>query len=294
MKNSEQDNAMLDAIVGALPDPVFVIDENGRYIDVLGGGSLDLTGVNRSLVGKNLYEVMPQSVADGFMASIRNALEGGAPRVAEYQLPTEGDQPQWFEARITAIPGEPGQPRRVACLSHNITERKQMQNQLAEAGLLDEDDEIHSRPRFMRLLSEEIKRQGRYKEAFCLLLLDLDHFEIVSQTFGEGVGDSCLHDVARIIRQELRHSDVLGNVDGEEFGILLVNTPMNWGLEVGERIRRRVAYMPFAVPGRTLHLTVSGGLTDFRTGDTPEEMLGRATKALKKSQNAGRDRVSVG
>lgn len=287
MKHFARPDVLLGALVEALPDPIFVIDENGRYLEVLG------VDPSNALVGKSVHEIMPQEAADGFLASIQSALDGGGSTVAEYRLGNDHDAPQWFEARIAPLPNAPGRPRVVACLASNITQRKQMQHLLAEAAQAAEA-EIGGRTHFMRCLADEIKRQARYKEPFCLLLLDLDHFQAIRDTFGADVGDGCLQEIARIVRQELRHSDVLGRLDDEEFGVLLVNTPMNWGLDVGERIRRRVAYMPFVVPGRTLHLTVSGGLTDFRPSDSPRDMIERARKALLKSQNSGHDRVSVG
>jgi diguanylate cyclase (GGDEF)-like protein/PAS domain S-box-containing protein len=296
----DSDQNTLHAIVQALPDPVFVIDEHGRYIDVLGGRGGGLDNPHDAFVGKHLHEVLPPEVADGLLASIRSTLERNAPRVEEYRLSSEAatiapsNEEQWFQVRLAPLPDAPGQPRRVAWLSTDITERKQLEHQLEQAALTDALTETWNERHFMRILSQEITRQGRYKEPFCLLLLELEHAETVRAQFGADAADNCVREVARLIRLELRHSDVLGRLGPDRFGVILVNTPMNWSLEVGQRIAIRVSRMPFAVPGRTLHLSISGGLTDFRSGDNNAAMLQRAGQALKKSQAAGRDRVSVG
>jgi len=293
MKTSNQDNAMLGAIIGALPDPVFVIDEHGRYVEVLGGHD-DPNGSGRALVGRNLYEVLPEEVAEGLMATIQSALDCGDTRVEQYRLDDGEEHTRWFEARIAPLPAEPGEPRRVAWLSADITARKQLEHELEEAALIDPLTQVGNERHFMRVLDQEIRRQGRYKEPFCLLLLRVDQLETVEESFGRDAAEGCLREIARIIRQELRHSDVPARTDDAEFGVLLLNTSMKWGLEVGERIRIRIARMPFMLPQRMLHLTVSGGITDFRTSDNPGAMLARAEKALFKSEDAGQDRISVG
>lgn len=296
----DRDQSTLGAIVQALPDPVFVVDEHGRYVDVLGGRARSAPDEPDALVGKSLHEVLPRDVADGLLASIRTSLEQNAPSVEEYRLPAElsaagaDEDGQWFQARISPLPSTPGQPRCVAWMSTDITQRKQLEHQLEEASLTDPLTETWNERHFMRILSQEITRQGRYKDPFCLLLIELDHADTVRSQFGNEAADGCLRDVARLIRLELRHSDVLGRLGPDRFGIVLVNTPMNWSLEVGQRIAIRVSRMPFTAPGRTVHLSISGGLTDFRTNDNIALMLKRAEQAMHKSQSAGRDRVSVG
>lgn len=293
-----RDTSLLGAIVQALPDPVFVVDEHGRYVDVLGGqGSLEAGG--DGYIGKSLHEVLPPDVADELLASIRAALERNAPCTEEYCLNhhggphTDGGE-RWFQARFTPLPELPGQPRRVAWLNMDITHQKQLELQLQEAALTDSLTGTWSERHFLHILGQEIARQERYKEPFCLLLLELDHASAVRTQFGPTAADGCIRDVARLIRLELRHSDVLGRLGPDCFGVILVNTSMSWSLEVGQRITIRASRMPFSAPGRTLYLSVSGGLTDFRTGDNTASMLQRARKALRKSQAAGRDRVSVG
>lgn len=292
MTGEPQDNPLLGALVGALSDPVFVIDEDGRYVQVLGGNG-SRQEHERALVGRSLHDVLPEAVADGLMASIRAALTEGGTRVEEYRIDAADAGAHWYQARIAPIAGAPGEPRRVAYLAMDITARKRLEQELQDALLTDPLTEVGNERQFTRVFEREVARQGRYKEPFCLLLLQVDHFDPIEETFGEDIAHACLRETARLIRQELRHSDVLARIDRSEFAVLLVNTTINWGLEVGERIRTRIARMPYTLPKRTLHLTVSGGVTDFRNGDTTSAMLYRAEKALHKSENAGHDRVSV-
>lgn len=300
MLSHNHDTNMLGAIVQALPEPVFVIDEHGQYVDVLGGNERPPGERHQEYVGKSIHEVLPPDVAAGLLASIRSALEQNTSCVEEYRLHPRGGSPgssnseQWFQARFTPLPDTAGQPRRVAWLSTDITLQKQLELQVQQAALTDPLTDTWNESHFFHLLGQEISRQERYKEPFCLLVLELDHAATVREQFGDAAADGCIRDLARLIRLELRHSDILGRISPGVFAIILVNTSMSWSLEVGQRITMRASCMPFTVPGRTLYLSLSGGLTDFRTGDNTAGMLQRAQKALNKSQTAGRDRVSVG
>lgn len=297
MHSQSQDKTTLDAIVQALSEPVFVIDEHGRYLDALGNSNQASSHAADAMLGKSLYDVLPDEVADALLASIRAALSRNTPQTREYKLPANWLEPdsveQWFQARLAPLPSLPDQARRVAWLSTDITERKQLEQRLEQSALLDPLTESWREPYFLRVLNQEISRQERYLEPFCLLLLELEHSDTIRAQFGAEVADNCIHEIARLIRRELRHSDVLGRLGPDRFAIMLVNTSMSSALDVGQRIAIRAARTPFTSPGRSLYLSINGGLTDFRSDDTPANMMQRAQKALNKSQATGRDRVSV-
>src|SRR5690554_299285 len=113
MSQEVLDNSVLAAAIEALATPVFVVDEEGRYVDVIGGMSRD-AGADASVVGRRLHEVLPAEVAEELLHSIRSALSGDTPQVEEYQLGSSEDGEEsgrWYQARIAPIAGEPGQPR---------------------------------------------------------------------------------------------------------------------------------------------------------------------------------------
>lgn len=295
MSQEVLDNSVLAAAIEALATPVFVVDEEGRYVDVIGGMSRD-AGADASVVGRRLHEVLPAEVAEELLHSIRSALSGDTPQVEEYQLGSSEDGEEsgrWYQARIAPIAGEPGQPRQVACVTVDITERKQLEQQCSTAAGTDPLTGLANQRRFMDILEDEVARSSRYSEPFCLLMLELDHFETIREHYGDDAADRSLRALARLIRQELRHSDVLARLEDGEFGVLLINTPLRWGLEVGERIRLRTARTPFNLPGRMLQLTVSGGVTEFRQGESPSALLWRAEEALYKSGADSDNRISV-
>lgn len=292
-------NAILYSIVQALPATLFVVDEHGRYLNVVGEQALPAHD-GGTLIGKHVREVLPESVAEGIMQSLQAALDTGAMRRQEYRLSasaaggSQAEDGRWYEGRFTPLPQEPGEPRQVAWLSQDITDRKRLESEVDAAALIDPVTELSNQRHFMRVLDHEILRQERYREPVCLLLLEVDHYETIRDSFGTDIADTCLREAARLMRQQLRHSDILGRLEDAEFGILLLNTPLNWAKEVAERIRARIAATPLTLPQKTLRLTVSGGVAAVREGETASSLLWRTEEALFQSESGGRSSIRIG
>lgn len=125
-----------------------------------------------------------------------------------------------------------------------------------------------------------------------LLLLDLDHFKSINDTYGHAVGDSVLERFSNVLRQNLRESDSAGRLGGEEFCVLLRGTDPQGVLQFANRLRQALAEQPLHFEGRELMPTVSGGCTCFLPQDTTAgEAMHRADMALYRAKQAGRDRI---
>jgi diguanylate cyclase (GGDEF)-like protein len=125
------------------------------------------------------------------------------------------------------------------------------------------------------------------------LMIDIDHFKNVNDTFGHATGDLAIRAVATACGSELRNSDLIGRIGGEEFCILLVETELEKACGVAERLRGLVQDIRLtADDGRTVGLTASIGVAGLRHGehDLPD-LMARADKALYQAKNAGRNRV---
>jgi diguanylate cyclase (GGDEF)-like protein len=146
---------------------------------------------------------------------------------------------------------------------------------------------------FRRQLSEEAQRSLRYGRPFSLLMLDLDHFKQVTDTYGHLAGDEALRSLAGLIRREMRPVDRIARYGGEEFVIILPETTTAGALATAERIRDIVATRPIPVNGdREVTLTVSIGVGTYPDdADTEERLVGAADQALYVAKNGGRNRV---
>ncbi|MFN7156033.1 MAG: diguanylate cyclase [Acidovorax sp.] len=143
------------------------------------------------------------------------------------------------------------------------------------------------------LMGLEHRRSVRSGRPMLLAQLDIDHFKPVNDTHGHATGDRALQAFASTVRDSVRDTDVLARWGGEEFVLMLSDTPPEDARELLERIRRAVAAMAIPHATGTLHMTVSMGLALHLPGDTVEHTLERADQALYTAKALGRNRVVV-
>lgn len=148
----------------------------------------------------------------------------------------------------------------------------------------------------VRRLSSELDRVRRYNAPLALLLIDLDRFKSVNDTYGHLVGDNVLTEMGNLLQRAARSVDIVGRYGGEEFVLVLPETQVDGALIFAERIRERIANHKFSFgPGITNHITASIGIANFpSTGvHSPEELLHAADVALYKAKESGRNAVYV-
>jgi diguanylate cyclase (GGDEF)-like protein len=167
------------------------------------------------------------------------------------------------------------------------------QADLADLSRRDGLTDLDNYREFRRQLTEETQRSSRYGRPFSLLMLDLDHFKQVNDTYGHLAGDEALRGLAALMRREVRPVDRIARYGGEEFAIILPETSTTGALATAERIREIVATRPIAVNGeRQVALTVSIGVGTYPDdADTEEKLVGAADQALYTAKSGGRNRV---
>jgi two-component system cell cycle response regulator len=145
-----------------------------------------------------------------------------------------------------------------------------------------------------RHLDEELARRyadaHRHGHDLCALLLDIDHFKAVNDTYGHPAGDVVLREFAARVQHELRAGDVAGRWGGEEFLVILPNTDLDGARTMAERIRLAAAATPIPAHDHHISVTVSGGCA-LGPGDSVEGLLAAADTCLYQAKAGGRDRV---
>ena len=145
-----------------------------------------------------------------------------------------------------------------------------------------------------RHLDEELVRQQsdatRHHDPLCVLLLDIDHFKKINDTFGHPAGDLVLCAFADRLRAELRSSDIAGRWGGEEFLVIMPRTDLGGALEVAERLRRAIATSPLVDGDQSISATVSGGCVLSR-GDGADALLHSVDTCLYGAKASGRNRI---
>jgi diguanylate cyclase (GGDEF)-like protein len=165
---------------------------------------------------------------------------------------------------------------------------------LMSSALRDGLTKLFNKRYFLDRLDSELKFALRHQTSLSLLMIDLDHFKKVNDTFGHLAGDAVLSNIASTLSRAVRNEDVVARFGGEEFAIVLRSIPLDSALHMAERLRRVIEQTPIHFNDHTLLPTVSIGVAGFPTTPvkTPAELVEAADQALYRAKNAGRNRVS--
>ncbi len=139
-------------------------------------------------------------------------------------------------------------------------------------------------------LSAELNRVKRYKQPSSIMLLDLDHFKNINDTYGHDFGDMVLKKISSALLENMRDTDYVGRIGGEEFVLVMPNTEKKTGVLAADRLREIIARLVFDTAG--LHVTISAGIaTAPEDAEDIEGLMKKADLALYKAKDSGRNRV---
>lgn len=175
-------------------------------------------------------------------------------------------------------------------IMHDITVRKQLEEELKLLSTTDQLTGAYNRRAFEDFFTRERSRAKRYNIPLSLIIFDIDHFKKVNDTFGHDAGDHVLQEVVDMSKKQIRQIDFLCRWGGEEFVLLLPETGIESAQIVAERLRSTVEKLEFSIPS---NITISFGLSQFHTSDSPETLIKRADIALYEAKQDGRNRVAV-
>lgn len=147
---------------------------------------------------------------------------------------------------------------------------------------------IMNRVCFWRVLEREIRRVERYRHPLAMIMLDIDHFKAINDSWGSAAGDLVLKTLAGEIKKNIRQIDLFARIGGEEFLILAPETDRERAVNLAEKIRETVAAISFVKAGP---VTISLGVAQFCVGDRADLLLTKVDQALTQAKAGGRNRV---
>jgi len=176
-------------------------------------------------------------------------------------------------------------------LEQEIVRRAGLEEELRYLATTDPLTGLLNRRAFMTTLADELTRSQRLHSRFTLLMLDIDHFKRVNDTYGHPVGDVVLVHLSNLLAEQLRSIDKLARIGGEEFAILLVDTPAEAAATVIERLLATIRSKPASHPesGQPIAITASIGCTESKAEDDEQSPFVRADRALYAAKQGGRD-----
>ncbi|PAJ76354.1 GGDEF domain-containing protein [Pseudoalteromonas sp. NBT06-2] len=174
------------------------------------------------------------------------------------------------------------------------SETKNYKEKLAEQrfkSLQDSLTKLPNRAAYDERIALEFNTFERSQHDLCLVVVDIDHFKRVNDTFGHSAGDKTLQVLANALKKSVRVTDFISRFGGEEFVIIMPNSDLKQILGPLEKIRKTIKSIPFKFKDKNIRITISIGASQFKKSDSILEVFDRADSALYEAKNSGRDRI---
>jgi diguanylate cyclase (GGDEF)-like protein/PAS domain S-box-containing protein len=283
-----QSHQRLESIIGASPNPIMisraadhrVLFSNSRAADRL---ATTVDGMHGRLATEYFRE---PSV---YYRLIQQLDKQGSVDGQEVMLKSTQDEAFWVLLSLRPITF--GTESAILTTFTDITDRKRLEMELNRLATTDSLTGIYNRRRYLELSDAELKRAIRYERPLAIMMMDVDHFKNINDTYGHSIGDQLLvrltHDCQRLLRKQ----DVFGRIGGEEFAITLPETGLTEAIEAAERLRETIEEAEIESPRGAVRVTTSIGVTVCAPDDTIDSALRRADQALYSAKRAGRNQV---
>ncbi|MBF6058054.1 GGDEF domain-containing protein [Thiomicrorhabdus heinhorstiae] len=277
-----QTHSHLDAIANAMPDPIFIMGQDGTYLDIVGGSERTLYADGSALIGKKYHEVLPEQMANRFLKIVQKSIATGQLQEIEYQLAnaevsgvSEGPAGgQWYEARIYPVKSEEyGQPA-VIWLAINITSRKHMEEQIEHLSSTDPLTELYNRDFFLGVLDEELNKAKTNKQALSLIKIDLDCFKRITDGYGHEMGDKAILTAAHAIKKVAKDLGYVGRLSCDQFMIALPGVKAVDAFRIAKLAQETISAQNIKLEdGVVTCLTSHAGVTEVRSPDDDSQIL---------------------
>lgn len=281
-----------DVIVVTRAEP---IDEPGPEIVYVNKAFTELTGYSiEEVLGKTPRMLQSAGTDKESRAKIRKALLEKKPVRTTIKNYSKSGEEYWLDLSILPLADDHGNITHFVAIERNVTEQKALEKSLSELSRIDALTGVFNRRAFNEILENEYSRFRRIADKYSLLMLDIDHFKKVNDSYGHIAGDEALVELAKICGSNIRLHDTLSRLGGEEFCILLPHTNKDNAALIAEKLRKCIADTPIVTERDTIRLTVSIGVSEVDDSDKDcLDTLKRADAKLYEAKNSGRNNVQV-
>lgn len=256
-----------------------ITDISSAFCELTKYNKDELIGQKHSILKSG---TIPQSIYETLWKTIKNEFVW----CGELENLTKDKEKIWLETTISPEYDENHGLIGYVALYQNITDKKRIER----LSKIDHLTKLYNRKNVEIFLQDELDRSARYDVPFSVIMVDIDHFKCVNDTFGHLVGDKMLIDVAKIFQANTRKPDIIGRFGGEEFVIVLPNTDIKSAKEVAEKLRVAIENFYFEDIG---HKTASFGVSEYKKYDNINSIIKRADDGLYEAKNSGRNRVII-
>lgn len=293
-------------IIDRMRDGIVVLDAQNRVIDI-NSAARNLTGFKDSFVGKlgrDIFSAWPEMVdlyRVLFTAHAEIKIDSAAERYVDLQIDPIHDARNRFLGRViilrdisTRINAEKDLRAAHQDLQEKYAEIQVLQDKLREQAIRDPLTELYNRRYMEDAIERELAKAERENHPLSAIILDLDHFKLINDTYGHEAGDAVLISLAQFLSAEARKTDIICRYGGEEFVVIMPGAGLDTAVERVEAWR--VSFQETRIPYQdaSLKCTFSAGIASFpSSGQTVKTLFSAADKALYKAKQKGRNKVMV-
>ncbi len=283
----------LRTIIEAEPECVKLLAPDGTLLGMNRAG-LDMIEADSEaqVIGTKVIELITPEYRQAF-ADLSEHVNRGESGTLEFEIVGLKGGRRWLETHAVPMRDNEGGIVGLLGVTRDITVQKNTLAELEHLVQTDELTKLASRRHFFAQAELELSRAKRYAASPSVLMLDIDHFKRINDTYGHEAGDVVLRTLGELCRGTLRDVDIAGRLGGEEFAVMLPETGREAALAVAERLRQTIADVKVSLEGGfPIRFTASIGVASF-TEEHPnlDTLLSQADKALYEAKKAGRNRV---
>nr|WP_298143524.1 diguanylate cyclase [uncultured Pseudomonas sp.] len=261
-------------------------DAHEGYVDSI-NAARELDQDLRQQVDGLSSSVQQATDLDSLKGLVENRLNGLLGTMEQYQQQRDEHDRQSAERLKTLV-------ERVSSMEQEAKGFRDHLEEQRQKSLLDTLTGLPNRAGWNERLELELARWQRYGGQLMLAVVDIDNFKRINDNYGHLAGDKVLKIIAHELQKRLRKTDFIARFGGEEFVLLVPNTPLEGAQNLLETLRAGIEACPFHFKGEPVTITLSAGVSGFAEGELGDQVFERADKALYRAKNAGRNRIECG
>jgi diguanylate cyclase (GGDEF)-like protein len=270
-------------IFDGFDDAILVLDKKNRFVSINPAGERLIKKSFADVSGKKIDEVI-----DEWPKQSKGYPENSSQELTLNRL----NQDLTYELRFSILKDWRGNSIGQLVVFYNITKRKRLEKKLFEMATTDPLTGVCNRRRIFELADAEFKKNKRYGSSLSVIMIDIDNFKQVNDRYGHDVGDTVLKTLIQTCQPNLRTTDHLGRLGGEEFIVLLTETKLSDAEKCAEKLRDIIEATAVPVKENEINITISLGVAAIGAQDESfNDTLKRADKALYRAKSEGRNRV---
>ena len=288
LNKTKQLKELLHTVINSTDDLIFYKDSRLRYLGCNKSFEKFCGKKEAEIIGKTDFELFENEYAQSSYEKDKEVLVKNKLLVNNEWAEIENSN-ILLQTKKVPLKYKESKSEGILGISRDITELHEVYERLKKQAYRDELTSVYNRKAFNERIEEKFDLYNRYKSKFCMAMYDIDDFKVINDTYGHDIGDKVLVEMTKEIRANIRKTDLIFRVGGEEFVIIFPKTLIDEAFFVTEKIREAVSKMNM-VDNKTI--TISIGITQVKDNDTPRTIYERIDKLMYVSKHSGKNQTS--